>query len=109
MNPLLSNLSASNAGVSDTDLARKADICVKVLAEAHRLARSGKTGGLFNQLVARAGELLDDMDEILVALDPAGSGPGSVVAAALRRELAQVRAAVATHWGDTRSASTGKR
>jgi hypothetical protein len=67
-------------------LARKADICAQVLAEARRLLRGGQSGSAFNQLVARARELLDDIDEILVALDPHDSKPGAALAAGLRRE-----------------------
>jgi hypothetical protein len=76
------------------DLTRKADICAKVLAEARKLSQAGQFGTLPNQLVVRAGELLDDMDEILVALDPARNRTSFALAAALHRELEQVQAAL---------------
>ena len=69
------------------DLASKADICAKVLAEAHKLSQAGRYGTLPHQLAARAGELLDDMDEILIALDPKRNGPSFTIAASLHRQL----------------------
>ena len=92
MNPLHASSSAGAAQITDAEFARKAELCANVLVEARRLARSGWAGPPLNQLVARAAELQDDMNEILAALDPTSSGPGSVIAAALRRELALVRA-----------------
>ena len=74
------------------ELTRKSDICAKVLAEARKLLQAGQFGTLPNQLVIRAGELLDDMDEILVALEPARNRASFALAAALHRELEQVQA-----------------
>jgi hypothetical protein len=79
-------------GDTPPELARKSDICAKVLAEARKLAQAGQFGSLPIQLVVRAGELLDDMDEILVALDPARNLASFAIAAALHRELEQVQA-----------------
>ena len=81
-------------GVMPPDLASKADICDKVLAEAREFSRGGQFGGLPDQLVARAIELLDDMDEILITLDPAGNQRSFAIAATLHRELALVQAAL---------------
>jgi hypothetical protein len=74
------------------ELSRKSDTCAKVLAEARKLALAGQFGTLPHQLVVRAGELLDDMDEILVALDPARNRTSFALAAALHRELEQIQA-----------------
>jgi hypothetical protein len=74
------------------ELTRKSDICAKVLAEARKLSQAGQFGTLPNQLVIRAGELLDDMDEILVALEPARNRASFALAASLHRELEQVQA-----------------
>ena len=79
-------------GDTPPELTRKSDICAKVLAEARKLSQAGQFGTLPNQLVVRAGELLDDMDEILVALDPARNRASFALAAALHRELEQVQA-----------------
>ena len=78
-------------GEASADVARKAEICAKVLVEARKLSREGQMGTLGNQLVVRAGELLDDMDEILGALDPVKNRPSFVVASSLHRELASIR------------------
>jgi hypothetical protein len=82
-------------GAAHFGLAPKADICAEVLAEARRLAQSDQFGALLSQLVARASELLDDMDEILIALDPTRSAPSFAIAAKLHRELEYVLAAIA--------------
>jgi hypothetical protein len=79
------------------DLASKADICAKVLAEARKLSLAGQFGTLPNQLVARAGELLDDIDEILLTLDPARNRPSFAIAATLHRELAYIQSTL-TNW-----------
>jgi hypothetical protein len=92
MNPSPHSFPAGAAGMTHADLTRKADICAKVLVEARRLARIGQAGATLNQLMGRAGELLDDVEEILGAVDPARNGPGSAIASALRRELDQIRA-----------------
>ena len=54
----------------DSDIARKGTLCASVLAEGRRLADQRKFGPPLFELVARACDLLDDIDEILVALDP---------------------------------------
>jgi len=84
-------------------LARKADICGKVLAETRRLSRAGWFGSLLSQLAIRAGELLDD---IPIALDPATNGPSFALAAKLHRELENAQAAISERRRDVRSASS---
>jgi len=76
-------------------LERKADICTKVLAEARRLSRMGHFGAPLGQLIVRATEVLDDMDEILVVLSPRRDAPSFAVAARLHRELEYIQAAIA--------------
>jgi hypothetical protein len=83
---------SGTVGDTPPELTRKSDICAKVLAEARKLALAGQFGTLPNQLAVRAGELLDDMDEILVALDPARNRASFALAAALHRELEQIQA-----------------
>lgn len=85
----------TTAGVGvPLDLSRKAEVCGKVLAEARKLSSASQFGALPNQLVRRVAELLDDMDEILVALDPVGNRPSFAIAAALHREFEQVEATI---------------
>jgi hypothetical protein len=76
------------------DLMRKADLCTLVLAEARRIAEVGQFGGLLSQLVVRAVELLDDMDDILIGLNPASNGPNFTAARRLHRELEHIQAAI---------------
>jgi hypothetical protein len=82
-------------GVPHGDPERKAEICTQILAEARRLVRNGQFGSSLNQLVFRAGELLDDLDEVLRVPHPAPRGRDAAPAEALHRELAQIRAAIA--------------
>ena len=91
---LLDPPSRAAKSVANGSLARKAEICAKILAEARRLVRIGQLGAPLNQLVFRACELLDDLDEVLVALHPARNGGEFAMAAALHRELEQIQAAI---------------
>jgi hypothetical protein len=83
---------SGTVGDTPPELTRKADLCASVLVEARKLSRAGQCGTLPNQLLARAGQLLDDMDEILVALDPKRNGPSFAIAATLHRELEHLQA-----------------
>jgi hypothetical protein len=80
------------------DIASKARICANVLTEARRLADAETFGPLLGQLIARACELLDDIDEILIALDPVGDAGDFATAAALHRELEHIQAIVPARW-----------
>jgi hypothetical protein len=80
------------------DTASKARICASVLTEARRLADAENFGPLLNQLIARACELLDDIDEILIALDPVRDGGDFANAARLHRELEYIQAIVPARW-----------
>src|SRR6476620_5029378 len=78
------------------ELARKADICAHALDEARKLSERGVYGPSLSQLVARAFELLDDIDEILVALDPTRDQHQFAIAAELHRQLERLEAAIAS-------------
>jgi hypothetical protein len=82
----------------NTEVARKAGICDSVLAEARRLAERGDFGALLNQLVVRACELLDDVDETLVRLDPKRHSQDFAIAARLHRELERIQASIPARW-----------
>lgn len=90
-------LRAAGSGMN-VNVMSKASVCASVLAEARRLADRGTFGPLLNQLLARACELLDDLDEILVALDPARNVSEFTTAAELHRHLEQVQALVPARW-----------
>jgi hypothetical protein len=97
MDPLKKRSEGASAAIFDllpSEIARKAGICADVLEEARKLAQPDKYGPLVNQLVARACELLDDIDEILVALDPESNGQEFAIAATLHRQLEQLQAAI---------------
>jgi hypothetical protein len=72
---------------SDSEFGRKANVCDEILTEARRLTRAGRFEAPLNQLIARACELLDEIDEILVTLRPSRDGREFGAAAALHREL----------------------
>ncbi len=93
------------------EVLHKADTCAEVLAEARRLSLLGKYGTPLSALVARATALLDDVDEMLVALDPLRDGQAFAAAAAVHRQLEQIETAMtAVRRGEARAAkSIGKR
>ena len=78
----------------DRDIARKGTLCASVLAEGRRLSDQRKFGPPLFELVARACDLLDDIDEILVALDPERNAESFAAAAALHRELEHIQTTV---------------
>lgn len=91
------SLRVDTVGSVHRGLTRKADICAKVLMEGRRLSQTGRFGAPLSQLVARACELLDDMDEILIVLDPERNGAAFAMAAKLHRELEHIQATIADH------------
>ncbi len=90
-----------------TGLARKANICSKVLADARRCVQLGNFGRPLVQLVARAGELLEDMDELLVVFDPEVNGRDFAIAALLHRELELIQSEVSAQRRESAAASGG--
>ena len=82
------------ASSTNGPLALKADMCDTLLTEARRLVRIGQFEAPLNQLVFRACELLDDMDEVLLALHPVRNSGDFAVAAALHRQLEHIQAAI---------------
>jgi hypothetical protein len=91
-------------GCASGGFARKSGICADVLVEAHRLARDGRFGAPLRQLVARAYELLDELDELLVTLRPTGNSREICTAAALHRELELLQHVIAARQPDRGSA-----
>jgi hypothetical protein len=93
---------------ADLDLWRKADICARILAEARKFSDLGQLGGPLNQLVVRASELLEDIDAILIGVDPATSGLFAI-AANLHRELEFLQADITAQRRHAASTSRGGR
>jgi hypothetical protein len=73
-------------------LAGKPDL--SVLAEARRHIAARRFGPLLSQLLARACDLLDEMDEVLVRLDPVREHDAFVRLAALHRDLEAIQSLV---------------
>jgi hypothetical protein len=84
-------------GGPHADLARKANICSKVLAEARRHVQAGRFTAPLGQLVARADELLDEMDELLVRFQPERDSREFTMTASLHRQLEAIQAASSAH------------
>jgi len=82
-------------GVTEVAVARKAHACDRILAEARRLVRTRQLGPPLDQSLLRACELLDDIDDMLVALHPALNDEEFAMAAALHRDLEQIQALIA--------------
>ena len=82
-------------GVTEAAVARKAHACDRILAEARRLVRTRQLGPPLDQSLLRACELLDDIDDMLVVLDPALNDEEFAMAAALHRDLEQIQAVIA--------------
>jgi hypothetical protein len=74
------------------ELAYKADLCRSALTEARRQIASQRFGPALGQLLARASELQDDMDDALIALDPRANCDAFARVAALHRDLEAIQA-----------------
>lgn len=79
------------------DVAQSAATCKGVFFAARQLVLQGAFGPPLDRLLARASELIDDIDDVLVALDPVRDAPTFAVAASLQRELERLQAAVSEH------------
>ncbi len=73
---------------------RLADLCAGVLAESRRLVVHEIFGATLAQLLARASNILDRIDEVLVGLDPERDSQAFARAAALHRDLEAVQARI---------------
>jgi hypothetical protein len=78
----------------DGRLAPKGRLCGSILNEAERLVRLGRFGAQVNQLVSRACDVLDDMDESLVVMHPVRDAADFATAADLHRRLERIQAAI---------------
>lgn len=93
-NALLNPSSWTTLSDAKNTFANKVDLSEKLLQEALRLGRTGQFEGPFKKLIARACELLDDMDELLVAMHPLRDSGHFAAAAALHRKLEWLQEAV---------------
>jgi hypothetical protein len=77
--------------VAHDTLERKVELCSGALTEARRLAAARMFGPTLSQLLARACDLLDDMDEVLIGLHPGRDHEAFVRATALHRRLEEIQ------------------
>ena len=68
--------------------------CDVVLVEARSRIRIGTLDARLDELVALAGEILDDLDTVLVTLDPLRHASDFATAARLHRDLEQIQSAI---------------
>lgn len=75
-------------------LSLEADLCSTALREARGLATSCAFGPMLGRLLARACDMLDRIDDVLIGLSPGRDCDAFVRAAALHRELEQIQSMV---------------
>ena len=75
-------------------ISRKADVCAGVLKEARRLVAARVYGPLLHHLVARAYEILAEIDEVLIGLHPDRDHEAFSRVASLHRQLEEIQALV---------------
>lgn len=78
--------------ITDEAVLRNADLCANVIAEARHLCASNSFGPALGQLLARARELLVDLDEALLRLDHDKNRPVFTEIAALHTGLSELEA-----------------
>src|SRR5947199_1022113 len=76
------------------ELWREANLCAGALVEARRLVSTAIFGAGFGRVLARACDLLDQMDEVLIGLHPGRDCETFSRVAALHRELEEIQSLV---------------
>lgn len=74
-------------------LKRKAGLCSSMLAQLHRMSQVGIYGPMYDHLLSRTSEILDEMDEIQLQ-DPVGAGDTCSRIASLRNQLNALQSTV---------------
>jgi hypothetical protein len=67
---------------------------MRTIAEASALTADGITGPELNELIARAGELLDTIDRHIRALDPSTQGKALALAKTMRENLLRLEMSI---------------
>ena len=73
---------------------RSVAFCDVLLVEARSRIRIGRFDARLDELVFLAGEILDDLDTVLVHLDPLHDASEFATAARLHRDLEQIQSAI---------------
>jgi hypothetical protein len=89
--PPLDAAPAARSADSSAEVERKAALCASALTEAHRQIAAQRLGPVLRQLLARACELQDEMDEVLLGLDPIVNPEPFARAATLHRNLEEIQ------------------
>ena len=76
------------------EVAEKAAVCRGIFFAARELTQQRVFGPPLESLLARAGDAIDDIDNVLVALDPVRDAPMFAVAANLQRQLEELQASM---------------
>ena len=76
------------------DVAEKAAVCRGIFFAAQELAQRQVYGASLERLLERAGEAIDDIDTVLVRLDPVRDASTFAVAAGLQRQLESLQASI---------------
>lgn len=79
-------------GAAQLELARKSSVCESALTEARRLVTGRVFGSLLAQIVARICDLVDEIDEALIGLQPGPDAEMVARIAVLHRERADLLA-----------------
>jgi len=77
-----------------SELERQAVQCAIVLKEARRLVAASSFGPMLGRSLGRACDLLDQVDKVLIALQPRRDYEAFVRVAALHRELEEIQSLV---------------
>jgi hypothetical protein len=80
--------------LSRDPLGSRADLCAGALTEARRLVAARVNGPFLSRLLTRAWEALDEIDEILIGLNPVLDHDVFARVAALHRELTEIQSLV---------------
>jgi hypothetical protein len=83
----------------------KADLCSSALVQAKRLVQRRAFGSLSGRLLSRACAFLDEIDEILVGLDPCRDCDAFARTATLHRELEHIQSLIPSEYRGLRHAS----
>ena len=94
----LKSFAPARAGVmceaARRDVAEKAAACRGIFFAAQELAQRQVYGASLERLLERAGEAIDDIDTVLVGLDPVRDASTFAVAAGLQRQLENLQASI---------------
>ena len=103
----LKRLASAPSGVipeiARRDVAEKAAVCRGIFFAARELTQQQVYGAPLERLLARAGDAIDDIDMVLVGLDPVRDASTFALAAGLQRQLEHLQASIADRRRRSRS------